>query len=138
MGTEDRKRAAVNFLRFAREGNRAGAEHLVLSSARHHNPYFQAGMPALLDAISAAADATSHRDSDVKRVLADGDYVEVHSHVRHSSGVRRSAVVDIFRFDGNRVAELRTSGSPFQQTPRTQMPCSSPGLQARPTFTKLA
>jgi predicted SnoaL-like aldol condensation-catalyzing enzyme len=81
MSTEDRKRAAVNFLRLAWEGNRAAAEQLVASGARQHNPYFQAGMPALLDAITATAEASPTREVEVKRVLADGDYVVVQSHV---------------------------------------------------------
>jgi len=42
-------------------------------------PYSQAGMTALLDAISAGAQTSPDRESDVKRVLADGDYVVVHS-----------------------------------------------------------
>ena len=112
MSTEERKRTAVNFLRLAREGNRAAAEQLVAIGARHHNPYFQAGMPALLDAISAAAETSPNRESDVKRILADGDYVVVHSHVRHSPGVPGAAVVHIFRFDGDRIAELWDVGQP--------------------------
>ena len=112
MSTEDRKRAAVNFLRLAREGNRAAAEQLTAPGARHHNPHFQAGMPALLDAISAAAQSSPTRESDVKRVLADGDYVVVHSHVRHGPGVPGAAVVHIFRFDGDRIAELWDVGQP--------------------------
>jgi predicted SnoaL-like aldol condensation-catalyzing enzyme len=112
MGVEDRKGAAINFLRFAREGNRAAAERLVALGARHHNPYFQAGMPALLDAITAAAQSSPTKESDVKRVLADGDYVVVHSHVRHDSSAPGTAVVHIFRFDGDRIAELWDVGQP--------------------------
>jgi predicted SnoaL-like aldol condensation-catalyzing enzyme len=99
MGTEDRKHAAVNFLRFAREGNPAAAGQFAAPGARQHNPHLQAGMRALLDAISAAAEATPRRASDVKRVLADGDYVVVPSQVRNGPGVP-GAVVHILRFDG--------------------------------------
>ena len=44
----DRKQTTLDFLRFAREGE-PSAERLVTPGARHHNPYFQAGMSALLD-----------------------------------------------------------------------------------------
>jgi predicted SnoaL-like aldol condensation-catalyzing enzyme len=114
MNAEDRKRAAVNFLRLARDGNRAAAEALVAAGARHHNPYFPAGMPALLDAIGAAAKTSPNRTTEVKRVLADGDYVVVHSHVRQSPDVPGAAVIHIFRFDdGGRIAELWDIGQPI-------------------------
>jgi predicted SnoaL-like aldol condensation-catalyzing enzyme len=112
--TEDRKRAAVNFLQLARDGNRAAAEGLVAAGAKHHNPYFPAGMPALLDAISAAAKTSPERTTEVKRVLADGDYVAVHSHVRQSPDVPGAAVIHIFRFDDTgRIAELWDIGQPI-------------------------
>jgi predicted SnoaL-like aldol condensation-catalyzing enzyme len=113
VNTEDRKRTAVSFLRHAREGKREAAEQLVAVGARHHSPYFQAGMPALLDAIGAAAETAPNRESEVKRVLADGDYVVVHSHVRHAPSVPGAAVVHIFRFDGDRIAELWDVGQPI-------------------------
>jgi predicted SnoaL-like aldol condensation-catalyzing enzyme len=106
MNSEDRKHAAIAFLQFAREGNRAGAERLVAPNARHHNPYFSAGMPALLDAMVAAAADVPTRSFDMKRVLCDGDYVVIHSHVRHQAGEPGVAVVHLFRFDGDRIAEL--------------------------------
>lgn len=102
----DRKTMALDFLRHARAGDRAAAERLVATGARHHNPYFAAGMPILLDAIVAAAKACPDREADVKRVVAEGDYVVVHSHVRHQRGDLGVAVVHIFRFEGDRIAEL--------------------------------
>lgn len=113
MSVDDRRRTAVNFLRLARDGNRAAAEQLVAPDATHHNPYFPAGMAALLDAVSAAAQAAPARTTEVKRVVAEGDYVVVHSHVRQSPGVAGAAVVHIFRFDGDRIAELWDVGQPI-------------------------
>lgn len=105
MRSHDRVRIATEFLRLARAGDREGAGRLVHAGARHHNPYFAAGMPALLDAIAAAAAAAPERTVDVKRVIADGEYVVVHSHVRHRPGEPGAAVVHLFRFDGDRIAE---------------------------------
>lgn len=94
-------------------GNRAGAEGLVTTGARHHNPYFRAGMPALLDAIMAAAAASTEHDIDVKHVLADGEYVAVHSHVHQARGDAGVAVVHLFRFEGDRIAEFWDIGQPI-------------------------
>jgi predicted SnoaL-like aldol condensation-catalyzing enzyme len=102
----DRKTIALDFLRHARAGNRAAAEQLVAAGARHHNPYFGAGMPVLLDAIVAAGKEAPDATFDVKRVITEGDSVAVHSHVRHRPGEPGVAVVHIFRFEGDRIAEL--------------------------------
>jgi predicted SnoaL-like aldol condensation-catalyzing enzyme/heme-degrading monooxygenase HmoA len=109
----ERRRAATDFLRYAREGDRAAAERLIAPGARHHNPYFAAGMPALLDAITGAASSAPDRKADVKRVLVDGDFVVVHSHVRHQPEEAGVAVVHIFRFEGERIAELWDVGEPI-------------------------
>lgn len=69
-------------------------------------------MPALLDAVEAAARASPGRESEVKRVLADDDLVAVHSHVRHRPGDLGASVVHIFRFEGSRIAELWDVGQP--------------------------
>src|SRR5262245_27681045 len=108
----DRKALALDFLRHARAGDRAAAERLLAPGARHHNAYFKAGMPALLDAMVGAAKTAPKRTVDVKRVLADGDFVVVHSHIRHQPGEPGVAVVHIFRFEGDRVAELWDLGQP--------------------------
>ena len=102
----DRKTIALDFLRAARAGDFAAAERLVAPGARHHNPYFEAGMLALLDAILAAAQANPNTTADVKHVVAEGDCVMVHSHVRHRPEDPGIAVVHIFRFEGDRIAEL--------------------------------
>ena len=41
----------------------------------------------------------------IKRVMADGDLVAVHSHCRDTPRARGSAVVDIFRVDGGSIVE---------------------------------
>lgn len=115
MSDADRKTVALEFLRLAREGQRSAAERLVAPGGRHHNPYFAAGMPALLDAIEAAAQASPNRITEVKHVVAEGDYVVVHSHVQHDPAARGAAVVHLFRFDGDRIAELWDVGQPIPE-----------------------
>ena len=111
----DRKTVALEFLRLAREGQRPAAERLLAPGGRHHNPYFAAGFPALLDAIEATAAASPNRTTDVKQVVAEGDYVVVHSHVRQDPAARGAAVVHLFRFDGDRIAELWDVGQPIPE-----------------------
>lgn len=106
MSVDDLKRTALDFLKHARIGDRESAERLVAPGARHHNAYFAAGMPALLDAMVGAAKSAPDRTMDVKRVVADGDTVVVHSHVRPKPGDAGMAVVHIFRFEDGRIAEL--------------------------------
>jgi predicted SnoaL-like aldol condensation-catalyzing enzyme len=108
----DRKAIAVEFLRLLRTGDRDGASRLVAPGARHHNAYFAAGMPTLIDAAVQAAKQAPDRSSDVRLVLADGDHVAVHSHVFHQVGHPGVSVVHIFRFEGDRIAELWDVGQP--------------------------
>jgi len=112
MNEANRKTTALDFLRLAREGHRSAAERLLAPGGRHHNPYFAAGLPALLDGIEAAAKASANRTFDVKHVVAEGDFVVVHSHVRQDPNAPGAAVVHLFRFDGDRIAELWDVGQP--------------------------
>lgn len=108
-----RKGVALEFLRLARAGDRAGAERLLAVGARHHSAYFPAGMAVLLDAMEAAARSAPDRTMDVQRVVAEGDHVVVHSHVRHRPDDPGASVVHIFRFAGERIAELWDVGQPI-------------------------
>ena len=113
--TEARKQAALTFLHRGRAGDRATLEQLVHPHARHHNPYFPAGMPALLDAMVSAALQAPDRSATVKHVISDGDYVAVHSHVQPHPQHRGMAVVHLFRFEGDRIAELWDVGQPIPE-----------------------
>jgi predicted SnoaL-like aldol condensation-catalyzing enzyme len=59
----------------------------------------------------AAAKQSTERQFDVKRVLADGEFVVVHSHVRQRPSEAGPAV-HLFRFEGDRIAELWDVGQP--------------------------
>jgi predicted SnoaL-like aldol condensation-catalyzing enzyme len=108
------KETAVEFLRLARAGKRADAERLLAEGARHHNPYFKAGMDVLMTAIVEAAHQSPEGTMDVKHVLEDGDLVAVHSHVRQKPGDAGIAVVHLFRFENGLIAEFWDIG---QQVP---------------------
>ena len=104
---ESRKRTAVEFLRAAAEGRarQAGAEHCG-RAFRHHNVHFPGDGDSLFAAMDENARQNPEKKLEVKRVLADGDLVAVHSGVHHRPGDRGAMLVHIFRFDGDRIAEL--------------------------------
>jgi len=47
---------------------------------------------------------------DVKRAIAEGDLVAVHSHVRQRPDDRGAVVVHLFRFEEGRIVELWNLG----------------------------
>ena len=75
------------------------------SDCRQHNPFVSGGMGALFDAMTAAQEgAPGYSDPHfaIKRVLAEGDMVAVHTELLYSKskpgkgGLRQ---VHLFRFD---------------------------------------
>lgn len=103
----ERKEAAIDFLRLAASGNvhEAYRKH-VGPEFRHHNPYFRGDADSLMEAMAENAQENPDKILEVQRALQDGDLIAVHSRVRQKPGDRGGSVVHIFRFDGDRVAEL--------------------------------
>jgi predicted SnoaL-like aldol condensation-catalyzing enzyme len=52
---------------------------------------------------------------EVKRAIAEGELVAVHSHVRQKPGDLGAAVVHIFRFEQGRIVELWDLGQPVPE-----------------------
>jgi predicted SnoaL-like aldol condensation-catalyzing enzyme len=52
---------------------------------------------------------------EVKRAIAEGELVVVHSHVRPKPGDLGAAVVHIFRFEKGRIVELWDLGQPVPE-----------------------
>jgi predicted SnoaL-like aldol condensation-catalyzing enzyme len=52
---------------------------------------------------------------DVKRVIAEGELVAVHSHVQQKPGDRGAVVVHIFRFENGHIVELWDLGQPVPE-----------------------
>lgn len=105
--TASRKRVAVEFLQAAAAGRarQAGAQHCH-PAFRHHNVYFPGDADSLLAAMDENARQNPEKTLEVKRVLAEGDLVAIHSGVRHRPGERGAMLVHLFRFDGDRIVEL--------------------------------
>ena len=79
---------------------------MVTPDFRHHNPYVAAGSLALKTAMAENAAKNSDKRLEVLRSLEDGDLVAIHSRVRLQREQPGFAVVHIFRFEGDQIAEL--------------------------------
>ena len=104
----NRKDAAVSFLKTAGMGNTDEAyAKYIAPGFLHHNQYFKGDRESLKQAMAQAHQASPNKLIDVKRVFEDGDFVITHSLVvRSNSSEPDIAVVHIFRFEGDKVAEL--------------------------------
>ena len=119
------KDAAVDFLRLVASGNvREAYRRYVAPEFRHHNPFFKGDAESLMAAMAENAKQNPEKVLEIQRALQDGDLVAVHSRVRQKPGDRGGAVVHIFRFAGNRIAELWDVGQAVPENSQTRMACS--------------
>ena len=103
----NRKEAAVTFLQMAGTGKVVDAyARFIAADFIHHNQYFKGDRESLESAMAGAHEKSPNKSIDVKRVFEDGDFVITHSLVvRKDPGEPDLAVVHIFRFKGDKVAE---------------------------------
>ena len=106
MEDTSRKQAAVSFLKLAASGKLDEAYRLVGEKFRHHNAYFPGDAESLKAGMAAAHQQFPDTQLDVQRVIAEVDLVAVHSRVQHSPETPTIAVIHIFRFEDDRIAEL--------------------------------
>lgn len=88
------------------EGNPAEAARRYLTpSYRQHNPRVPDGPEAYVRLITRLHEQSPAYRTEVKRMVAEGDLVVVHHHVRPAPEDRGRAVVDIFRLADGRIVE---------------------------------
>jgi predicted SnoaL-like aldol condensation-catalyzing enzyme len=109
--------AAQSFLKMAGMGEVQEAyDRYVASSFIHHNQAFRGDRQSLLEAMQDASKTSPNKSIDIKHVYEDGDTVITHSLVtRQDAGAPEIAVVHIFRFENDRVAELWDLGQPISK-----------------------
>jgi predicted SnoaL-like aldol condensation-catalyzing enzyme len=100
------KDIAISFLTRAATGKLDEAYELVSPDFRHHNPYFAGDAESLKAGMAGAHKQFPNTGIDVQRAIVEGDLVAVHSRVQHASDKQPIAVVHIFRFEGDKIAEL--------------------------------
>jgi predicted SnoaL-like aldol condensation-catalyzing enzyme len=105
--SKSHKDVAVEFLGLVASGrvDEAYRQH-VASNFRHHNPWFRADAASLRRGMAENAEKNPDKLLQVKMALQEGDRVAVLSHVRHHPDERGFAVVHVFRFEGEHIAEL--------------------------------
>lgn len=113
MPTPSLKDAAVEFLKLSAAGRADVAfDRYAAPGFRHHNPYFPGDARSLRDAMQANAAQNPAKVLLVQRALQDGQEVVVFSRVDMGPGGPTIAVVHIFRFEDDRIAELWDIGQP--------------------------
>lgn len=100
------KEVATSFLQLASSGRLDEAYALVSPDFRHHNAYFAGDAESLKAGMAAAHKQFPNTSLAVQHVLETDDLVAVHSRVRHSPETPEIAVVHIFRFENDQIAEL--------------------------------
>jgi predicted SnoaL-like aldol condensation-catalyzing enzyme len=111
-----RRDSAVAFLNLAAWGKACEAFTTYAADGfRHHNPFFADDATALMNGMDENARQNPGKRLEVRRTLEDGDLVAVHSYVRHAADDRGVAVVHIFRFEGDRIAELWDLAQPVPE-----------------------
>lgn len=85
--------------RLFEDGDTAVVDRYIRPGYIQHNPLAPNGTEALKALAGPLTTQFPDLKYDIKRVIADGDLVLVHSNVVLTPGTRGSAVVDIFRFD---------------------------------------
>jgi len=117
--TLNNKDVAVSFLKLASSGrvNEAYSK-FVGEGFRHHNPFFEGSAASLQAGMEENARQNPNKILDVKRVIAEGEFVVTHSHVQQKPGDLGAAVVHIFRLENGYIVELWDLGQPVpEQSP---------------------
>src|SRR6266571_9446131 len=102
----DKRQIAISFLKLAASGKLDEAYSHVSPNFRHHNPYFPGDAESLKAGMAEAATKFPDTTLEVQHVFEEDDLVAVHSRVQHAPDTPAIAVVHIFRFEGDRIAEL--------------------------------
>ncbi|HJS17256.1 MAG TPA: nuclear transport factor 2 family protein [Anaerolineales bacterium] len=118
---ESNKDMAVAFLELASNGEiREAYSKFIGRGFKHHNPFYEGSAESLAAGMEENARQNPNKMFEVKRAIAEGDYVVVHSYVRQRPDDRGAAVVHIFRFENRRIVELWDLGQPVPESSPNQ------------------
>jgi predicted SnoaL-like aldol condensation-catalyzing enzyme len=70
-----------------------------------HNPNAPDGVEGFKAFLEFLREKFPQSHSEIKRVLADGDYVILHVHAVRTPGERGSAIVDLFKLENGKIVE---------------------------------
>ncbi|WED42737.1 ester cyclase [Legionella cardiaca] len=100
------KRVVTEFYQKAiNEKDFAAAEWYLGPWYIQHNPLAADGIDGLKQYIDYLKVTYPQSHSEIKRVLAEGDYVILHVHSIKEPGTQGQAIIDIFRLEHNKIVE---------------------------------
>lgn len=70
-----------------------------------HNPLAKDGIDGFKQYLDYLKANYPQSHSEIKRVMAEGDYVILHVHSIKEPGTRGQAIIDIFRLENNKIVE---------------------------------
>ncbi len=110
------KELAVSFLQLVSKGEVSKAyQRYISSDFRHHNPFFRGDADSLMLAMEENSNKNPRKTLEVKRIIEEGDTVVVYSHIKQNQDDLGVAVVHIFRFHNNQIAEVWDVGQPIPE-----------------------
>lgn len=111
------KEIAQDFLRLSAKGeSRTAFANYACKDFKHHNPYFKGDAETLMLAMEENAKINPDKVFEIKRALENENLVAVHSHIKQNSNDLGAAVVHIFRFENDKIAELWDLGQAVPST----------------------
>ena len=103
----NRKEKATGFLQLIIAGDIREAYRIYTGKDfKHHNAYFKGDKESLTRAMEDEDRQNPDKIFNIQRVLEDGDFVAVHSHLKRNPEDPGIAVVHIFRFDNDIIVEF--------------------------------
>lgn len=96
----------------ARGDSREAFSLYVAQDFRHHNAWFKGDADTLMKAMEESAKENPDKTFEIQRTLEDGELVAVHSHIKQNPQDLGAAVIHIFRFEDDKIAELWDFGQP--------------------------
>jgi predicted SnoaL-like aldol condensation-catalyzing enzyme len=117
MPTSNKARA-IDFLKLAASGKVDDVYTLYVSPQfKHHNSHFKGDAQFLKQGMKDSFAQFSNKLLEVKRALEDGEHVAIHLRVRLTPDGRDIALIHLFRFEENRIAELWVAAEMAPATP---------------------
>jgi len=90
---------------FNQKNPQGAVERYISPNYRQHNPQAGDGPDGVIAYAGSYIKANPEAHLEFKRIIAEGDYVAVHSHQKAKLGSRGEAVVDIFRVEDGKLVE---------------------------------
>jgi len=102
---EENKRIAREWHELAQRQPEEAVAKYIGPHYRQHNPGSADGPESLIQTMKWFTQNFPELRMETKRIIAEGDYVVLHSHLIMKPGDRGSAVVEMFRLENGRIVE---------------------------------